>query len=220
MSVSFTHYNVANKTSLFDAGIHLSEGLLALGFSPVSTVHAVVYDADDREFLDQEDLGVTFIKFIGDSALYSDIYKSGYMVSFMNDVGVTLQFRLANNNSSTVCILDMSDKEFYGFFKSPYFDKFVEIISLSGESISAMAGFGAMECEWNYYSLDEVVDFISSGPPDYEGMPPPTALIRREYVKNYSGLEVQMLENFNFFDRRSNTVLLRKGAEELYSSLT
>ena len=60
------------------------------------------------------------------------------------------------------------------FFRLENIKTFIRFLLASCECIGGLAGFEAMEVEWELYKND-VVRFLSDGPPECEGKQPPVA---------------------------------------------
>ena len=113
----------------------------------------------------------------------------------------------------------MPDRCFYRFFKNGEIDKLIDLLFVSGRSIEALAGFGAMETEWEPYSIQQVTRFVVTGPPEYEGKPPPTGLFSSQYLRSDTGLAAKTSDLFDTHQRNGYFILLRKGAEKLFASV-
>jgi hypothetical protein len=219
MSLSFTQFTIADKTDLTQAGIVLSGHLFDLGFYTRNTIVAVDYDETINAFADSEDLGLPPNLLI---AKEQDVFKqqNGFALNFINpELELTLTARLINHHESSICILEMSDKNFYTLFQSQNIHILIGILLTSAKSIQAIAGFGAMEVEWEPYTKNEATQFLIDGPPEYEGKQPPVGIIKTTHLKSDPALLKGLSTYFNCRVEEEYTILLRKGASELFSSL-
>lgn len=221
MSISFSQFNIGNQLELTHAGMNLSSDLFDIGFCTRNTIVSVCYDEIMNAFTDQEDLGLPPNQVITGTNEWDILkQKTGFSISYINPkLELTLTVRLINHNDSSICILEISDRHFYTLFKPENKSLLVSILLASAKSINATAGFGAMEIEWEAYQQNDVIEFLKDGPPEYEGKQPPTGIINTRYLNSNPSLMKDLSIHFDFFIEEEYTILLRKGASELFSSI-
>ena len=221
MSISFTQYNVANLTDIIIAGRNLTSDLFDLGFNATNSIVSVSYDPGDNSFVDQADLHIAPIELMNASPSLELLKRqAGFGVNYFNSqLETSLSVRFVNHNATSICMLEIGDRDFYRFFKTDNIQFFVNILCVSGKCINAIAGFGAMETEWEPHSENAVVRFIIDGPPEYEGKQPPAGLIKNAYLTSNRSLAEEIRKYFDLFEKNGYSVLIRKGATQLFSSI-
>ncbi len=221
MSVSFTQYNIAHKVDLIRAGRTLTNDLFELGFNSINSIVSVCYDNDDDSFMDKEDLGISPIELMSASESSETLrQQQGFAVNYVNsEAEISLCARFINHNKSSICMLELSDRNFYRFFKTENIQLLINVLFVSSNCISATAGFGAMETEWEPYSESNVIQFIIDGPPEYEGKPPPVGIIQIEYLKSNKKISEEIERYFDLYEKSDYMILIRKNAAQLFASL-
>ena len=221
MSISFTQYNVGHQMNLVHAGRTLTNSLFELGFTAMNSIVSVCYDPSDNSFVDEENLGIAPIELMSTSGSLELLKRqTGFVVTYSNSkVKISLSVRFINHDTTSICMLEISDRDFFRFFKTNNIQLLVNVLLVSGKCIDATAGFGAMETEWEPYGEDNVIQFIIDGPPGYEGKRPPTGLIRTSYLESNKQLSREIQRYFDLFEKDGYTILIRKGAAQLFSSL-
>lgn len=218
MSVSFTQFNIGEKANLLHALIELSKCLFKLGFYARNHIISVGYDETTYSFVDLQDLGLSPNQLISENV--EILEQTGICISYVNPtLELTITARLINHKASSICMLEISDRHFYTFFEPENKNILVGILLASAKSISAAAGFGAMELEWEAYEQNNVIKFLKDGPPAYEGKQPPIGIINTHYLNSNPSLLKDLEMYFDFLIEEEYTILLRKGVSELFSSL-
>jgi len=221
MSISFTQFNVADGVDLIQAARTLSKSLFEFGFYSRDSLVSVSYDDEMNAFVDAQDLGVAPNQLMFASKPVDIIeLQTGFAISYVNPtLEVSLTARLINYNESSICIVEINDRHFYTLFNPENLKIFTGLLLASCKCIGGLAGFGAMEVEWEPYNKNEVVRFLSDGPPEYEGKQPPVGIIKTDYLNSNRLLVGDLQLHFDFVVAEEYTILLRKGAAELFSSL-
>lgn len=221
MSISFTQFNIADRVELIQAARDLSKRLFEFGFYTRDSLVSVCYDDKVNAFVDVQDLGLAPNHLMFSSQTLAVLeQQTGFSIGYVNPaLELSLTARLINHDELSICILEINDRHFYRFFKPENINIFSGLLFASCKCIGGLAGFGAMEVEWEPYNKNEVVQFLSDGPPGYEGKQPPVGIIKTDYLNSNPLLAEDFQLHFDFLLAEEYTILLRKGASELFSSL-
>lgn len=221
MSISFTQFNVADRVELIQAARELSKSLFELGFYTRGSLVSVYYDEKLNAFVDEQDLGLAPNQLMFASQTLPVLeQKTGFSIGYINPtIDLSLTARLINHDELSICILEIGDRHFYSLFKPENINIFSGLVLASCKCIDGLAGFGAMEVEWEPYNKNEVMRFLSEGPPEYEGKRPPVGIIQSDYLNSNPLLTRDLQLHFDVVPAEEYAILLRKGASELFSSI-